>query len=236
MTFEDVMLQLEEMGTAQNRKIYQRHGACAPLFGVSYANLGVLKKKIKGDQELAIQLWESGNMDAMSLAMMVIDGAALSPERVEQWISPLPAYYMLSDALVNNVVVHHDARKRMTRWTQTKQEATKRAGYSLLVHFARAEKGLPQLQFTRYITRIEEEIHAAPNRAKQMMNIALLNLGLRDDDLRSLALAAAQRIGKVDVDHGDTSCKTYDVYTMLRDDNYVAKARASNMRRVKKKR
>jgi len=46
MTFAEVMKQLESMGTAQNRKIYARHGVPADkMFGVSYANLYALQKK-----------------------------------------------------------------------------------------------------------------------------------------------------------------------------------------------
>jgi hypothetical protein len=42
------------------------------------------------------------------------------------------------------------------------------------------------------------------------MNMALIAIGVRSAGLRKLALAAAKRIGKVEVDHGDTSCKTPD--------------------------
>ena len=47
MNINDVMAELENLGTAQNRKVYQRHGASEPLFGVSFANLDAMAKKIK---------------------------------------------------------------------------------------------------------------------------------------------------------------------------------------------
>lgn len=37
MTFGEVMSMLEAAGTAQNRKVYARHGVPEPMFGVSYA-------------------------------------------------------------------------------------------------------------------------------------------------------------------------------------------------------
>ncbi len=40
------------------------------------------------------------------------------------------------------------------------------------------------------------------------MNMALIAIGLRSDSLEAQAVAAAQRIGKVIVDHGQTNCKT----------------------------
>ena len=57
MNKTEVMKQLKAMGTAQNRKVYARHGFDGDVFGVSYANLGALKRKIKVDQKLADALW-----------------------------------------------------------------------------------------------------------------------------------------------------------------------------------
>ena len=47
MTYREAMKELKMLGTAQNRKVYKRHGAGEDLFGVSFANLGKLQKKIK---------------------------------------------------------------------------------------------------------------------------------------------------------------------------------------------
>jgi hypothetical protein len=38
--------------------------------------------------------------------------------------------------------------------------------------------------------------------------MTLITIGGRNSTLRRAALAAAKRIGKVEVDHGDTDCKT----------------------------
>ena len=56
MTYAEAMEQLEAMGTAQNRKVYRRHGIGEDLFGVSWANLGKLKKQVKVDHDLAQEL------------------------------------------------------------------------------------------------------------------------------------------------------------------------------------
>ena len=64
----DVLAQLEAVGTAQNRKVYARHGAAEPMFGVSYKELGRIGKPLAGDHRLAEALWRSGNHDARVLA------------------------------------------------------------------------------------------------------------------------------------------------------------------------
>jgi len=40
--------------------------------------------------------------------------------------------------------------------------------------------------------------------------MAVICIGCRSAGLRKAALATAKRIGKVEVDHGDTACKTPD--------------------------
>ena len=47
------------------------------------------------------------------------------------------------------------------------------------------------------------------------MNGALISIGIRNARLRKKALEAARRIGRVDVDHGETSCKTPDAVAAI---------------------
>ena len=47
MTFDEVFTELADLGTAQNRKVYSKHGVQGDMFGVSFGNLGKLKKKLK---------------------------------------------------------------------------------------------------------------------------------------------------------------------------------------------
>lgn len=42
MQADEILKQLKELGTAQNIKIYRRHGAQEPLYGVSFANLNTI--------------------------------------------------------------------------------------------------------------------------------------------------------------------------------------------------
>jgi len=45
---------------------------------------------------------------------------------------------------------------------------------------------------------------------RNAMNNALIAIGIRNPHLEKKAIAAAQKIGKVEVDHGETGCKTPD--------------------------
>ena len=67
MTYREVMRELKSKGTAQNRKVYARHGAGDRLYGVSFGDLRKLQKKIKTDHALALKLWDYENMYAQML-------------------------------------------------------------------------------------------------------------------------------------------------------------------------
>jgi hypothetical protein len=62
----------------------------------------------------------------------------------------------------------------------------------------------------KVLAKIEKEIHGSPNWARYAMNGALISIGVFKPTLRKKAIAAAKRIGKVEVDHGETHCKTPD--------------------------
>src|SRR6186713_2450117 len=76
MTLEEVLAELESLGTEQNRKIYRRHGGTEPILGVSFANLYSLRRRIKRDQPLAVALWETRISEAQFLATMIADPQA----------------------------------------------------------------------------------------------------------------------------------------------------------------
>lgn len=225
MTYRDVMKELKALGTAQNRKVYKRHGAGENLFGVSFANLGKLQKKIKIDHDLAGKLWASGNTDAQSLATMIIDPKQAEEDFLDRMVKDI-SYYALVDIYVRNIVSKSPhARKKMEQWIKSKDEWVGRAGWMLLSILAMQDKDLPDVQLEKYVQAIEKSIHRAKNRTREAMNSALISIGLRNDKLERLAIAAAKRIRPVEVDHGETACKTPDAV------DYIKKARA----RAKKK-
>jgi len=209
MTCEELMRQLEAFGTAQNRKIYGRHGVSGEMFGVSYRDLGALKKKIKTDHELALELWDTGNHDARVLAMMIADPANFDSRLADAWIKELDNY-VLADAFASFAGKTDAGRKRMERWAGSKDEWTGAVGWKVLAHLAREDKDLPDTFFEPFLEEIESKIHTSKNRTRDAMNTALIAIGVRNQGLRKKALAAAARIGKVEVDHGETNCQTPD--------------------------
>ncbi|WP_259415712.1 DNA alkylation repair protein [Bacillus toyonensis] len=218
MLLEEVMQQLEKYGTEQNRKTYKNHGAKEPLFGVSFANLKLLKKKIKKDHNLAISLWETKNMDAMTLATYILEPKNVTSDQLNSWIRDVD-YYCLMDVLMTAICTSPIAIERMEEWTKSDDEWIGRAGWSLLANIAIKNKKLDDNFFMPYLEEIKVHIHNEKNRKREAMNSALIAIGIRNEALEQQAIEIAREIGKVKIDHGATSCKTPDA------EPYIKKAR-----------
>ena len=224
MNLQETMEHLESFGSEQTRKIYKNHGASDNQFGVSYADLKKLKKKIKTDQPLAEALWETGNEDARVLAMMITDPQLLTVERVEGWLRDCQ-HYALTDALVTYAAAKAPfAKDVVSQWMQADEEWIGYAGWQLLAHLAMHDQELDDAYFSERVAYIAAHIHAEKNRTRYGMNNALIAIGLRNDELEARAMEAAMRIGKVYVDHGNTACKTPDAGP------YIQKAKARKKR------
>jgi 3-methyladenine DNA glycosylase AlkD len=207
MSLSEVMSALEKAGSAQTRKTYARHGAREPMFGVSFADLKTLMKKIKVDQELALALWNTGNHDARNLAVKVADPRLMTPADLDRWASedtaPTGHGYVAQLAAEGP-----HGKSRADTWLAAKSEERRCFGWLLAGALAMRDEQMPADWFAALAATIEKTIHRAPNHEREAMNKALISIGCRDDAARKAATAAAKRIGPVTVDHGDTACRT----------------------------
>lgn len=205
----EVLAQLRELGSVEARSALAKHGAPKPIYGVRFADIDALAKRYRGEHELACQLWTSKNVDARMLAVKIADPEQMSAAELDRWLGDL-RWYMGVDLFVGSLVVRSKhARKKADAWRKARAELRGRAGWTIIAHLAR-DLDLPDDWFGQCLDEIVKGIHAAPNRKREAMNSALIAIGGYREVLRERALGAADRIGKVEVDHGGTYCKTPD--------------------------
>ncbi len=207
MSLAEAMSTLEKAGSAQTRKTYARHGAKEPMFGVNFADLKTLAKRIKVDQELALALWSTGNHDARNLALKIADPQLMSPQDLDRWASEDIAR-TCHGYVAQLAAEGPHGRSRADAWLSSRSEVRRRFGWLLVGALAMRDEGAPWAWIASHLATIEKTIHSAPNLEREAMNHALIAVGGRDAAARTAALAAAKRIGRVTVDHGDTACKT----------------------------
>jgi 3-methyladenine DNA glycosylase AlkD len=215
MNVQEALDTLKSLGTEQNRKVYRRHGAAEDLYGVSYADLKNLKKKIKVDHDLAEGLWAGSNHDGRILGAMVADPKRMDGDALDRWAQRLRSRPE-TDAFADVAAASPTACEALERWIESDEEWTASTGWKVLARLAMNDPSLPDEYFERLLARIEKDLQSERNWVRYEMNNALIAIGIRNPNLEKQAVAAAGRIGKVIVDHGETGCKTPDATPYIR--------------------
>ena len=209
MSLAEAMSALQKAGSAQTKKTYARHGAEEPMFGVSFATLKTLYKRIGVDHDLAMALWDTGNFDARNLAVKVVDPAKMSSADLDRWAKTRMAR-MCHGYVAHIAAEGPHARAKADSWLASPDETIRCSGWLLVAAMAMKDVATPASWFSARLAEIEKTIHTGPSMEREPMNYAVIAIGCRDASLRKAAMVAAKRIGKVEVDHGDTACKTPD--------------------------
>ncbi|RKH51365.1 DNA alkylation repair protein [Corallococcus sp. AB050B] len=225
MTLEETMRELERLGTEQTRKTYLRHGAPQPLSGVNFGPLTALKKRIGTDAALARALWASGHTEARLLATMVVDAPAMPWKELDAWAKALD-WHTLTDVFVTNVVLRSPHAAKALTWTKSRSEWVGRAGWQSLAALLTKTAVLAEEDLLPWVKRIEAELPGAKNRVREAMNTALIAVGATGGAVQTAALATAKRLGRVEVDHGDTACETPDAAQYIQKIQARKKAKA----------
>jgi 3-methyladenine DNA glycosylase AlkD len=210
---------LKSKGTEQFRKIYSRHGMDPKrVLGVSTADLKLVAKTIKGRQNLACDLYQTGIMDAMYLAGMVADGAKLTTDQLNDWLDRAEGLQMISEYTIPWLTVENThARALALQWMKSKKEHAAAAGWctygGLLALKPDTELDLAEVE--GLLNTVVKHIHKAPNRVRQTMNLYAISVGSYVKPLLGKAKAAARQIGVVTVDMGETACKVPDALASI---------------------
>ena len=75
MTAESIIEELRPLGSESYKRVMMRHGIREPFFGVKVEDLKKIQKQTKVDYQLALDLYATGNSDAMYLAGLIADDA-----------------------------------------------------------------------------------------------------------------------------------------------------------------
>jgi 3-methyladenine DNA glycosylase AlkD len=212
MTSTEIMAELEKMGDINTKNTLMRHGAKEPFFGVKVADLKTILKKTKKNHQLSLELYATGNSDAMYLAGLMADETKMTKEQLEDWVDK--AYW----SYLNEFAVPWVASETPfgielgLKWIESPKENVQAAGWATLAGCAavRLDHELDLSMYDRLLDRISQDIHQAPNRVRQTMNAFIIAIGTYISSLTEKCITVARKIGKVTVDMHGTACKVPD--------------------------
>lgn len=217
MTLEETMKALESKASATTKKTLMRHGAPEPILGVRIGDMKPIVKQIKGDQELAMQLYDTGVSDAMYLAGLVADGSKMKRVQIERWVKKAH-WHMISGTTVPWVTAEHpEGFDIALKWIDSPKESIAESGWATLsnVVITMPDDKLPIKQLGTLLTRVVKTIHTSPNLVRYAMNNFIIACGTYVAPLADKAITAAQKIGRVEVDMGQTDCQVPDAESCI---------------------
>ena len=207
MDLHEVLIELESYADQRTKSTHMKHGAKEPLFGVRVADLKKILKKTKKDHKLSLALFETGNSDAMYLAGLMADEKQITKNDLNQLVNGAYWYY-LSEYTVPWIAAESPYGFELgLEWIRSKEESVASAGWSTLLNYASINDALDLETYASLLDEVAERIQDAQNRVKYTMNGFVIAIGCYIPELTQKAKEIAEKIGKVNVFMGDTSCK-----------------------------
>lgn len=193
MTVTEIMAKLESLGDDARRKHNTKSGAPENQFGVKLGDVRALAKKIKADQELALKLWETGNVEAQLLATLILKPKSLSADELDR-LTRSTTCAQVAEWLNGYVVAQHPEKESLCeKWMTDKDCWAARAGWHLTASCV--QKDADGLNVPGLLDRIEKELPKAKPEVQWTMNNTLAAIGIKFPAHRRRAVAIGEKIG-----------------------------------------
>lgn len=193
VTLKETLAQLKSLGDEKVRARNTRNGAGKNQFGVQLGDIRKLAAKIKIDDRLATPLWETGNIDARLLAILLFKPESLSRKEMDRMVRSA-SFAPVADWLNSYVVKNHPDKESLRQaWMEDDDPWAARAGWSLTAE--RVAKNPDGLDLPALLDRIESEMGDAASAVQWTMNACLAAIGIHFPRHRKRALAIGEELG-----------------------------------------
>jgi 3-methyladenine DNA glycosylase AlkD len=210
---QSILDEIKPLGRENYRKILRNHGIKEPLYGVKIEDLKKIQKRVKKDYQLALDLFDTGVYDAMYLAGLIAVDLRMTKEDLQGWVERANSPVVCGCTVAWVAAGSNHGWELGLEWIESKNEDIAAAGWCTLSGLValKEDSELDLKEIKRLLGRVGKTIHEAPNCVRYVMNDFVITVGSYVRSLTDDALAVAKKMGKVEVDMGDTACKLPDV-------------------------
>lgn len=192
---QEVLAELERLGTPGTRDGYARYGIVAPrAFGVAMADIQRVAQRVGRSHSLAGALWKSGWYEARLLAAFVEEPERVTPAQMERWCRDFDNWGICDTVCFKLFDQVPHAWEKVAAWSDRDEEFVKRAAFALLASLALHAKGGGDERFLASLAWIERAAADERNFVRKGVSWALRSIGRRNRALHVAALAAARRL------------------------------------------
>jgi 3-methyladenine DNA glycosylase AlkD len=196
MTLQDVIVQLESLSNPNKILLKkEKFGISANnSLGIYHQDLKVIAKNIGTNNQLALALFDTGIYEAKLLCSKIYQAEELTTSLMDKWVVTFENWEICDSFCMGFFVKSEFALPKAFEWIESEQEFIKRAGFVIMAAYGFAHKSAGNDVFESFLPVIRQ--HATDDRlyVKKAINWALRNIGKRNEDLNTKAIATAYDI------------------------------------------
>ncbi|WP_179335987.1 DNA alkylation repair protein [Winogradskyella costae] len=162
--------------------------------GIYHQDLKVIAKDIGSDNELALQLFDSGIYEARLLCSKLFKPKDVTEDLMEKWVKTFENWEICDSFCMGLFSKSDIASAKILEWSNRDPEFEKRAAFATLASYCMADKTSDNNLFEQFFTIIKREANDDKIYVKKAVNWALRNIGKRNIDLNRKAIEVANEI------------------------------------------
>jgi 3-methyladenine DNA glycosylase AlkD len=199
LTVSEILRELAAAGSRENVEGMARYGIRSTnVYGVATPALVSLARRAGRSHRLALDLWQTGVLEARCIAALVDEPALVTESQMEDWASDFDNW-AVCDQVCNKLFDRTAlAWKKAAAWSRRDKPFVKRAGFVLMATLAVHDKHAADQRFLEFLPLIEREATDERNFVRKAVNWALRQIGKRNQRLNRAAIATARRIKVID--------------------------------------
>jgi 3-methyladenine DNA glycosylase AlkD len=188
-TVAEVLAELAALEDPRIREVNARHG---DDHGVNLTKLRAIATRLKTQQDLAGELWATGDTAARLLALLICRPKAFGRDELDAMLREAQTP-KVHDWLVSYVVKKNPhAEELRVAWLADPDPVVASAGWALTT--GRVAKKPDGLDLPGLLDTIEAEMKDAPDRLQWAMNHCLAQIGIERPEHRARAIAIGERL------------------------------------------
>ena len=189
-TSTEVLATLASLEDEKIRAVNARHG---DDHAVNLTKLRAVAKDLKKNDELAGELWATGDTAARLVAILIMRPKAWSEAQLDEMLrdSRVPKVHGWLVSYIVKKSPHAEALRQS--WMDDPDPVVASAGWALTSE--RVNRKPEGLDLSGLLDTIEAEMADAPERLQWAMNETLSYIGIENPDLRARAIDIGERIG-----------------------------------------
>ena len=162
--------------------------------GIYHKELKMIAKEIGQDNNLALQLFDSGIYEGRLLCSKMFNPKDVTEPVMEKWVKTFENWEICDSFSMGLFSKSKFALAKILEWTERESEFEKRAGFTIIASYCMADKTSENELFEQFFPIIKREANDERLYVKKAVNWALRNIGKRNIDLNRKAIEVAYEI------------------------------------------